>query len=258
MSIRARKRCKPENFVVGWALLVLFTLTLSARNCLGFVAVGRSASIRNQTSGAKLVAPTGAVGPSKDDNEGDGDSSSSSSAAKPSGLFPVLKQIEGVNWEGTCRYANNELVPASFQLKGGIRFDLSSSSDTNGTLDTVEMNSFVVFPNGKSREIEMRGQRGSPDRPSMRLDSTGGPIYTVIAELEPDTILIKEVDKATGNTVMMSSLSLVTDYTADSTVLQLMLVSHEFAASSPTDGSNKNTTLEGHQVWRYRRKDAHQ
>jgi hypothetical protein len=78
--------------------------------------------------------------------------------------FPVLSKIAGVNWEGSCRYVSNEGVPASFELTGGIRFDLSSVGNDEDKIDdvgadddsTVLMTSFVVFPDGKSREIEMR------------------------------------------------------------------------------------------------------
>ena len=79
--------------------------------------------------------------------------------------FPVLSKIAGVNWEGFCRYVSKEGVTASFQLTGGIRFDLPSTGNDDDKSDnvdeddndsTVEMSSFVVFPNGKSREIEMR------------------------------------------------------------------------------------------------------
>jgi len=62
--------------------------------------------------------------------------------------YPVLTRIAGVDWEGRCRYVNDELIPASFELTGGIRFDINEN--------IVNMNSFVAFPNGKSREIEMR------------------------------------------------------------------------------------------------------
>ena len=102
----------------------------------------------------------------------------------------------------------------------------------------------------------------------MRLDPTSetGPISMVISELEPDTILINEVDRATERIVMTSSLSLVTDYTADNTVLQLIQVSHELAAVPGTAADDKNNNnnsntkpiIEGHQVWRFRRKDAYQ
>jgi len=190
--------------------------------------------------------------------------------------FPVLSKIAGVNWEGSCRFVSNEGVPASFELTGGIRFDLSSVGNDEDKIDdvdddaaddsTVLMTSFVVFPNGKSREIEMSGKRISLDGPSsVRLDNDG-PIHTVLTEIDPDTILINEVDKASGRIVMISSLSLVTDYTADSMVVQIIQVSHEVAAAayktappaSNDDSSSTSNILEGHQVWRFHRKDAYQ
>jgi hypothetical protein len=65
-------------------------------------------------------------------------------------LFPVLSKINGVNWEGTCRYVNDELIPQkSLKLMGGIRFDFLGK---NG----VELNSYLTFPNGNRRDIEMR------------------------------------------------------------------------------------------------------
>lgn len=253
MSLEAaRNRRHPPNY--RWRLLGLVAiavLTLPIRSCLGFVAA------RGRTT-FRANPPLVASADSSKDNDGDGDTPSSSSSNPPE-AFPVLKQIEGIDWEGTCRYANDELVPASFQLTGGIRFDLSSSTTNNETDDTtVRMKSFVVFPNGKNRDIEMRGHRSATERRSVRLDSTRGrgSIYTVISELEPDTILINEVDVATNQIVMTSSLNLVTDYTADSTVLQLIQVSHEVSSSSSNDKTN--SIIEGHQVWRYLRKDAYQ
>ena len=79
----------------------------------------------------------------------------------------------------------------------------------------------------------------------------------VITELDPDTIFINEVDKTSGRIVMTSSLSLVTDYTADNSVLQLIQVSHEVAAPKNA-ASTKDNIIEGHQVWRFRRKDSRQ
>mmetsp|Transcript_11004 Transcript_11004/g.31889 ORF Transcript_11004/g.31889 Transcript_11004/m.31889 type:complete len:260 (+) Transcript_11004:154-933(+) len=171
-------------------------------------------------------------------------------------MFPVLNKIAGVAWEGQCRYVNQDLFPASLDIRGGIRFDLPDSKDGG---DTVELNSFLVFPNGNRRDVQMRGQRGSLERPSMQLDPTssgGGPIYTVITELTPDTILINEVDRASGRIVMTSSVSLVLDPDLDpnndQTVSELVQVSHE-VGSPATTTNKKQPMIVGHQVWRFRR-----
>mmetsp|Transcript_13761 Transcript_13761/g.28834 ORF Transcript_13761/g.28834 Transcript_13761/m.28834 type:complete len:267 (+) Transcript_13761:86-886(+) len=173
-------------------------------------------------------------------------------------LFPVLKRIAGVNWAGSCRFINGDLMPTSLRLRGGIRFDLPDYDEDDVDEDddnTVKMNSFIVFPNGKSRQIEMSGKRGSLERPSMKLDSIegDGPIYTVITELKPDTILINELDKATGRVVMTSSLSLVVDQSAAKSVTELIQVSHEVGSSTT---NNKSAIIEGHQVWRFRKTDT--
>ena len=114
--------------------------------------------------------------------------------------------------------------------------------------------------------LNHRGKRGSLERASMRLDSTdaeGGPIYTVITELAPYTILINEVDKSTGTVVMTSSLSLVTDAVNESTITELIQISHEVGTSTQgankvSSGKNKSAIIEGHQVWRFYPKDAYQ
>ena len=131
-------------FVFLFSLLVL---QLQTKDTLGFGVVVR---LSKQQAGVTRLH-----GADTDSSE---DSSSSSLP------FPVLKKIAGVDWEGSCRYVNEELIPASFTLRGGIRFDLngsSSSSDDDSDNDvnddgTVELNSSIVFPNGKSREIQMR------------------------------------------------------------------------------------------------------
>jgi len=238
------------------AMLVLLVQTKAS---LGFV-IPTIAKHRCRTTPFTLNASADAS-PSKDDD----DESSSSPV-----LFPVLRKIAGMNWEGSCRYVNENLVTASFELTGGIRFDLGTRDDDDQTSETdlkdndadddyVEMNSFIVFPNGKSREIKMSGNRGPLNRPSMRLVSSDSdaPIYTVITELDCDTILINEIDKGSGRIVMSSSLSLVTDYTVDSTVVELIQVSHEVAAPKTNPKSNKSV-IEGHQVWRFHRKKAYQ
>ena len=63
----------------------------------------------------------------------------------------------------------------------------------------------------------------------------------ILSELPPDTILIQELEKATGNIVLTASLSLVRGTaTADNTT-ELVQIAHELG---------ENGALEGHQVWR--------
>jgi len=149
--------------------------------------------------------------------------------------FPVLKQIQGIDWTGDCRYVGSDLQPASFLLKGGLRYDLEEDN-------VVKLTSFLTFPSGKTRQVEMRGERGSLERASMRLDPTEeeGPIYMVITEVAPDTVLVNEVEKASGKIVMTSSLSIT-----EGTSPELIQISHELGGP--------DTPVEGHQVWRLKK-----
>lgn len=153
--------------------------------------------------------------------------------------FPVIHRIAGVEWNGACRYANEDLKPASnLKLIGGLRYDLSD----DGTACTLS--SFLTFPNGQTREVVMKGvQKSGESTNSIRLDSTaedGGPIYMVLTELAPDTILINEVEKLSGKVIMTSSLSVVNEGR------ELVQVSHEVGGG----GSGGKSLIEGHQVWR--------
>mmetsp|Transcript_2947 Transcript_2947/g.3327 ORF Transcript_2947/g.3327 Transcript_2947/m.3327 type:complete len:341 (+) Transcript_2947:49-1071(+) len=177
-------------------------------------------------------------------------------------LFPVLQQLDGINWEGSCRYVNEQLIPShNLKLYGGIQFDLTYGSDVDGddtsnNQNEIEMNSFLLFPNGNRRDIEMRGNRGPTAYPSFRLDppiledgTSGGPIHMVVTEMAPDTILINEVDKASRKIVMTSSLSLVKDVTTG-TIQELIQISHEVGMGA-TAARVGESVIEGHQVWRF-------
>lgn len=146
-------------------------------------------------------------------------------------VFPVLHRISGVEWNGACRYVNGELKPVSnLKLVGGLRYDI------DGT--TCTLSSFLTFPNGQTREVVMKGEKNGKD---LRLESTapeGGPIYMILTELEPDTVLINEIEKGSGKVIMTSSLSIVNDGK------ELVQVSHEVG-----DVKSK-VAVEGHQVWR--------
>lgn len=144
--------------------------------------------------------------------------------------FPVLSKIQGIRWEGKCRYVNGSLKPVDIALTGGVSYAIEG--------DECKLISFLSFPDGRTRTVEMTGKRGSRERPSFRLDPTfeGGPMYMVLTELAPDTVLLNEVDKASGKIVMTSSLSITDNQD------EIVQVSHEIG-----DG---DLLLEGHQVWR--------
>jgi len=154
----------------------------------------------------------------------------------PFKAFPVISRIAGIEWTGACRYVGADLVPVSkLKLSGGVKYDI------NGT--TVTLSSFLTFPNGKTREVVMQGEKniGSAS-PSMTLRSLeeGGPISMKLTELAPDTLLINEIEEASGKTILTASLSIV----QGSKGMELVQVSHEVS-----DGSG-NDVIEGHQVWR--------
>ncbi len=73
-----------------------------------------------------------------------------------------------------------------------------------------------------------------------------------IGEVDPDTLLINEVDKATENIVMTSSLSLVS--AMHSAVTELIMVSHEIAAATSREDSDNCSVVTGHQIWRFHKK----
>jgi hypothetical protein len=187
-------------------------------NSRSFVASSSSVSPVLKSSSQSQQQPT------------DNNTSSSSSATN----FPVLNRIAGVEWNGVCRYVNSDLKAiTNLKLVGGLRYDL------DGTICTLS--SFLTFPNGNTREVVMRGNRRNtePFTP-MRLDSTaedGGPIYMILTELGPDTVLINEVEKGSGKIIMTSSLSIVNEGK------ELVQISHEV-------GEADKIAIEGHQVWR--------
>jgi hypothetical protein len=78
---------------------------------------------------------------------------------------------------------------------------------------------------------------------TLRSVEEGGPISMKVTELEPDTLLINEVEEATGKTILTASLSIVQGPKGK---MELVQVSHEV---SDSDGSGTDV-IEGHQVWR--------
>jgi len=153
---------------------------------------------------------------------------------QPYQVYPVISRIAGMNWTGTCRYVGADLVPLSkLKLTGGVRYDI------NGT--SVTLSSFLTFPNGNTREVQMRGKKeAASSSPVMTLRSVeeGGPIRMHLTEVGSDTILINEVEEATGKIILTSSLSI----TQGASGMELVGVSHEV-------GEGKES-IEGHQIWR--------
>lgn len=168
--------------------------------------------------------------------------------------FPVLSKIAGINWKGNCTYVDTNLSPISnLKLRGGVRFDV------NATAGTVQMSSFTEFPNGKVREIIMKGQKSTTNSSGSVLDlypvgTTNGPIYMKITELLPDTILFHELERSTDKMILTGSLSIVQVLEGEGgrrdgvgvTRTELVQISHELAG-----GGTNDCTIQGHQVWRY-------
>jgi hypothetical protein len=166
------------------------------------------------------------------------ESASSSDITDTALSFPVLRRIAGIEWTGPCRYVGADLKHVKdLKLFGGIRYDVD--------VNTCTLSSFLTFPNGKTREVVMTGKAGDGDGP-LRLDAEDGNgyIYMMLTELAPDTILINEVDRASGKIVMTASLSVVTG--AGKELVELIQVSHEVGDNSAAS----NSIVEGHQVWR--------
>lgn len=152
-------------------------------------------------------------------------------------LFPVIRHIEKTNWTGSCRYVGVDLVHASkLKLFGGVRYDIDWTSNT------VTLSSFLTFPNGKTREVVMQGTAPANGASTMKLTSVeeGGPVYMLVTELAPDTILINEVEEGSGKTVLTASLSVVKGTKG----MELVQISHEVGNKAII------ASIDGHQVWR--------
>jgi len=182
--------------------------------------------------GVKL-APVKIISSSTSSHVKLGLSSQEPSAVEEKTAFPVLSRIAGVEWNGECRYAGPDLRQVkNLKLVGGLRYDIDGA--------TCKLASFLTFPNGQTREVVMQGKRENSS--TLRLYSTapdGGPIYMVLTELAPDTVLINEVEKLSGKIIMTSSLSVINDGK------ELVQISHEVG-----DGK---VSIEGHQVWRLKK-----
>ncbi len=152
--------------------------------------------------------------------------------------FPVLSQIAGIDWKGTCRYIIGDTKPDSILLlNGGMRYDLSPDG-------VCTMTTNLVFGDGRTREVTMSGYRERTKRfsSSMRLYplDDDDSVYTILTEISPDTILLNEVDSETDKVIYTASLSLSNDRN------ELVQVTHEL-------GEGLRMPVEGHQVWRMKR-----
>jgi hypothetical protein len=151
-------------------------------------------------------------------------------------LFPVLNQIDGVNWQGSCEVVGADMREQRrrTQLFGGMRYDLHR----NGT---CTMTSILMNQDGRTHQIKLQGTRvGKSIKRSIRLDpiNEDSPYYTVLTEVPPDTILLNEVDKATNKVIFTASVSIANPE-------ELIQVSHDIDARGMKE--------EGHKIWRLKR-----
>jgi len=153
-------------------------------------------------------------------------------------LFPVLNQIDGVNWQGSCEVVGPDMREQQqqrrAQLFGGMRYDLHG----NGT---CTMTSVLTSQDGRTHQIKLQGTRvGKSIKRSIRLDpiSEDSPYYTVLTEVPPDTILLNEVDKATNKVIFTASVSIANPD-------ELIQVSHDIDARGMKE--------EDHKIWRLKR-----
>lgn len=152
----------------------------------------------------------------------------------PNEAFPVISKIAGIEWTGSCKYVGGDLVHVSnLKLSGGVKYDIDGTKLT--------LSSFITFPNGKTRQVVMEGERKDDEEKCLTMNPVdeSGPIVMKVSEIGPDTILINEIEKASGRVIMTSSISIV----ETSKGLELVSVSHEV-------GDGGNDSIEGHQIWR--------
>ena len=182
-------------------------------------------------------------------NQLDDVTSSSSSKRSKEGilLYPVISRIASKNWTGTCKYIGADLIHLSkLKLTGGVRWDIHEQKKNNN----VTLSSYLTFPNGDTREVVMTGGRDgssygstsqsySPPILTLNPIEGDGPIKMLVSEIEPNTILVNEVDITSGKIIMTCSTSIVRGRNGNEELVQ---VSHEVG----DDGGG----IEGHQVWR--------
>lgn len=113
--------------------------------------------------------------------------------------YPVLSKLCG-RWLGEMRYATGDsLALAPFTLTGAMDISISGSGAC-----TIE--SSVVLPNGQERSTRMQADT-SDDAGCLRF-SGDGPIDALVTEIAPDTVLLREIERASGRCIMSVSMQL--------------------------------------------------
>lgn len=148
-------------------------------------------------------------------------------------LYPVISRLAGKNYTGTCKYINQDLVHLSkLKLFGGLRWDINGRE--------VTLSSYLTFPNGNTREVVMKGCRSKDEKYTpvlTMLPEQEGPIRMLVSEVGADTILVNEVEMASGKVIMTCSTTITHGVDGKEELVQ---VSHEVG----------NDGIEGHQVWK--------
>ena len=112
--------------------------------------------------------------------------------------YPVLSKLCG-RWVGEMRYATGDsLALAPFSLTGAMDISIS------GTACTIE--SSVVLPNGQERSTRMQVDADEGDG-CLRF-SGDGPIDALVTEIAPVTVLLREIERASGRCIMSVSMQL--------------------------------------------------
>ena len=112
--------------------------------------------------------------------------------------YPVLSKLCG-RWLGEMRYATGDaLALAPFTLTGAMDIQISE------TACTIE--SSVVLPNGQERATRMQADADAGDG-CLRF-SGDGPIDALVTEIAPDTVLLREIERASGRCIMSVSMQL--------------------------------------------------
>ena len=114
--------------------------------------------------------------------------------------YPVLSKLCG-RWLGEMRYATGDaLALAPFTLTGAMDISISG-----GGACTIE--SSVVLPNGQERSTRMQVDAADADDGCLRF-SGDGPIDALVTEVAPDTVLLREIERASGRCIMSVSMQL--------------------------------------------------